>query len=279
MSTLHLTKLIKAVQDLPSPPAVVMELLNRIDDEDADIQELAAKVSHDQALTAKTLRLANSPYFATQIKVTTLQQAITLLGFRNVRNIITTAALSGCFPNRHCAGFDWKLYWRHSLAAAFAAGRLAHHKGLHADYAYTAGLLHDIGRLAMVTAVPDDYERTIAYARENECSLLEAEREVLQMDHAQAGELLASHWNFSDSIRLAIAAHHEPDMQGAGFLAAIVHVANALAEQLATPEGGQPVPAVSQTAWLALDLNNTMYEQIAEATRTEFEKTVALEFA
>ncbi|HWJ93547.1 MAG TPA: HDOD domain-containing protein, partial [Telluria sp.] len=111
MKTVHRDELPFELDDLPSLPAVVMELLGTIEQEDVDVAVLARKVSHDQALTAKTLRLANSSAYGLAVKVTTVQQAITLLGFQTTRNLITAAALTGCFPNRHCAGFDDTAFW------------------------------------------------------------------------------------------------------------------------------------------------------------------------
>ncbi len=269
--------LIRNAQDLPSPPAVVMELLNSIDSDDIDVATLAATVAQDQALTGKTLRLANSPYFATQIKVTTIHQAITLLGFRNVRKIIMTAALTGCFPVQRCAGFDYKMFWRHALATASAAAILARQLGLNADFAFTAGLLHDIGRLVLVTCAPDEYAEVIRYRTEHQSSMLEAERIVLRMDHAQAGEILAAHWNFSETLRLAIAAHHDPDMPGAGFLASIVHVANAIAEQLEMQDDQKTTPAVSLTAWQALHLDDALYERIFDEVREQMQAASSMD--
>jgi putative nucleotidyltransferase with HDIG domain len=265
MANVAMADVIRNVQDLPSPPAVVMDILNNIDQDDLDIDILARKVSQDQALTGKTLRLANSPYFATQIRVTTLQQAITLLGFQNVRTLITTAALTGCFPERSCHGFDHKAFWCHAITTSFAAGMLARHLGFNADHAATAGLLHDIGKLVLVSCFPKEYEQVLIYRALQNCSMAEAEREIFRMDHAQAGEMLAAQWNFSDTLRLAIAGHHEPDMPGTGFLAAIVHIANGVAEQVESmDEADQPTPSVSLTAWNALNLDQDIYSRICE---------------
>ena len=152
--------------DLPSLPAVVMELLGSIDQEDVDISVLAKKVSHDQALTAKTLRLANSSAYGLQVKVTTIQQAITFLGFQTTRNLIIAAAVTGCFPEGQCAGFDDKAFWRHSIATAACAKVLARRMRFNQDYAFTAGLLHDIGRLVLVSSFPALYAQAIAARKE-----------------------------------------------------------------------------------------------------------------
>lgn len=268
MTTATRAQCIQNVRDLPSPPLIVMELLNIVDQDNLDIAVLAGKVSQDMALTAKTLRLANSAYFATSVKVTTIHQAITLLGFQNVRTLITKAALTGCFPERTCKGFDHTVFWRHSSSATIAAGILARHIGMHPDIAMTAALLHDIGRLVLVGCFPDEYARVLARFHEQGGELLDIERELLDIDHAEAGELLAISWNFSDTMRLAIAGHHEPDRQGVGFLAALVHIANAIVHQLASSdEGHELAPSVSRTAWQALNLDDDSYASICQETQ------------
>ena len=264
---------VRTLDDLPSLPAVVMELLNSIDQDDVDISVLAKKVSHDQALTAKTLRLANSSLYGLQVKVTTIQQAITFLGFQTTRNLITAAAVTGCFAEGHCPGFDHKAFWRHSIATAACVKVLARQMRFNQDYAFTAGLLHDIGRLVLVSCFPEQYAAAIAYRAEHDCYLLEAERAVLGVDHVDAGLALAEHWNFSDTMRLAIGGHHAPEAPGAGFLAAIIHVADAIVHALDLAQVQDDlVPPVSTVAWTALGLDEEIYLQLFRETELQYEE-------
>ncbi len=273
MNPLSLDDVVNKLQDLPSLPAVVMELLTSIDQEDVDISVLARKVSHDQALTAKTLRLANSSTYGLQVKVTTIQQAITFLGFQTTRNLITAAAVTGCFAEGQCAGFDDKAFWRHSIATAACARVLARRMRFNQDYAFTAGLLHDIGRLVLVSTYPERYAEAIAARAANDSEMLEAERAVLGVDHVMAGVALAAHWNFSDTMQLAIAHHHDPATPGAGFLATIIHVANAIVHALdIAREDDDLVPPVSSVAWAALGLNEETYLHVFRETEMQFEE-------
>ncbi|MQA39772.1 MULTISPECIES: HDOD domain-containing protein [Telluria group] len=272
-NTLTYDDVVRTLDDLPSLPAVVMELLNSIDQDDVDISVLAKKVSYDQALTAKTLRLANSSLYGLQVKVTTIQQAITYLGFQTTRNLITAAAVTGCFAEGHCPGFDHKAFWRHSIATAACAKVLARQMRFNQDYAFTAGLLHDIGRLVLVSCFPNQYSETIAYREEHDCYLLEAERSVLGVDHVDAGMALAEHWNFSDTMRLAIGGHHDPEAPGAGFLAAIIHVADAIVHALDLAQMPDDlVPPVSTVAWTALGLDEEIYLQLFRETELQYEE-------
>jgi putative nucleotidyltransferase with HDIG domain len=277
MSTLGLDDIVRNLEDLPSLPAVVMELLTSIDQEDVDISVLAKKVSHDQALTAKTLRLANSTLFGLQVKVTTIQQAITFLGFQTTRNLITAAAVTGCFPEGQCAGFDDKAFWRHSIATAACCKVVARRLRFNQDYAFTAGLLHDIGRLVLVSSFPAPYQQVMEYRKANDTYVLDAERAVLGVDHVMAGAALAEHWNFSDTMKTAIAYHHDPDAPGAGGLAAIVHVANAIVHALdIAGEEDDLVPAVSPAAWASLGLNQEAYLHVFRETELQFEEITLL---
>ena len=272
-NTLSYDDVVRTLDDLPSLPAVVMELLNSIDQDDVDISVLAKKVSYDQALTAKTLRLANSSLYGLQVKVTTIQQAITYLGFQTTRNLITAAAVTGCFAEGHCPGFDHKAFWRHSIATAACAKVLARQMRFNQDYAFTAGLLHDIGRLVLVSCFPNQYSETIHYREQHDCYLLDAERAVLGVDHVDAGLALAEHWNFSDTMRLAIGGHHDPEAPGAGFLATIIHVADAIVHALDLAQVQDDlVPPVSTVAWTALGLDEEVYLQLFRETELQYEE-------
>jgi putative nucleotidyltransferase with HDIG domain len=263
--------------DLPSLPAVVMELLGSIEQEDVDISVLAKKVSYDAALTAKTLRLANSSLYSLQVKVTTIQQAITFLGFQTTRNLITAAAVTGCFPSGRCPGFDDRAFWRHSIATAACARVLARRMRVNQDYAFTAGLLHDIGRQVLVSGHPERYARVLARRTADDGALLDAERSELGVDHVDAGVALAELWNFSDTMRQAIAYHHAPETPGAGFLATIVHVANAVVHALdLVREEHELAPAVSSVAWTALGLSEEAWLHVFRETELQFEEMSAI---
>jgi len=273
MSALALNDIVKNLQDLPSLPAVVMELLTSIDQEEVDISVLAKKVSHDQALTAKTLRLANSSLFGLQVKVTTIQQAMTFLGFQTTRNLITAAAVTGCFAQGRCPGFDHKAFWRHSIATAACCKMLARRVHFNQDVAFTAGLMHDIGRLVLISTFPLEYQQVIDHQRRTDAYLLDAERDVMGVDHVIAGVALADHWNFSDTMKMAIACHHDPDAPDAGLVATIVHVANAIVHALdLAGDEADVVPAVCSAAWTALGLTEEAYLHVFRETELHFEE-------
>ena len=273
MTLISIAQIVEEVQDLPTLPAVVMEILNKIDDEETDTHELAEKVTHDIALTAKTLRYANSAYYSTMVKVTTIQQAISLLGLATVRQLIVTAALTGCFPEQRCEGFSHKNFWRHSNMVAIVSQILAKRVGFNSDVAFTAGLLHDIGTLVLVTYHAEEYEKTLAWQQEQQTAQLPAERHIMGIDHTEVGDMLALQWNFSEHIRHAISGHHHPDRPGLGFLTAIVHAANSITHALAvTSSEDIAQPEMNRVAWESLHLDEDSLQQILKESAKAFQQ-------
>ena len=248
---------IKRIQDLPSLPAVVIELLSSMEQEDIDVQTLAAKITLDQALTAKTLRLANSSFYGMSSKVTTIAQAISVLGFHSIRTIVTACSLTGAFQDSGKGSFNFKAFWRHSVATAVCAKLLARQLRVSPDTAFTAGLLHDIGSLVLATRFPQQYEEMLAYQRANDCYLIEAERAVFELDHAMVGSALAAYWKFPLAIQQAVAGHHDGEPAPAP-LALAVYAGNALAHALDLSEVEDDLaPPLSAASWSALGLDDS----------------------
>jgi putative nucleotidyltransferase with HDIG domain len=264
-------EIVKQIQDLPTLPVIVMEILDSIDKEDVDISVLAKKVSYDQALTAKTLRFANSSFYGTPSKVTTIHQAISILGMQSVRNLITVAAMTGCFPQGECKGFDFKAFWRHSIATALCSELIARHLRINQEFAFTAGLLHDIGRLVLVTRFPKEYEGALNHRAANDGYLLDSEREVLGIDHVIAGHALAQHWNFSMVLQAAIVEHHNPQDIAKRSLASIIHVADAITHALdLSGLDDDLVPPISHEAWKSLGMDEKTCMRIFKQTELQF---------
>jgi putative nucleotidyltransferase with HDIG domain len=268
----HFDQVIQQIRDLPVLPTIMQDLM-KVGQEDADIHVITRKVSLDQALSAKTLRFANSSFYGLQSKVTTIQQAVTLIGVDAVRHVATASALTNYFPQNDCPGFSFLAQWRHSIAAAVCARVLARHLRVNQEYAFTAGLLHDVGRLVLITHFRREYEAVIAYRKQHDCEWLIAERTVMGVDHAAAGEMLATHWNFSETICRAIAGHHNPEGQKEHSLATIVHIANAIVHALdLSDQEDDVVPSISPAAWDGVGLDEQAYLQVFHETEMLFEE-------
>jgi len=263
----------KGIRNLPSLPVVVLDVLKSFEQPDASVGELADKVARDQALAAKTLRIANSSFYGLSRKVTTIQQAITILGFDSVRALIAAAAVTDIFSGSVQGDFDFKAFWRHAIGTGLCAKMLARELKLNQDYAFVCGLLHDIGRLVLVTRFPEQYAAAMRYRAEKDCYVIEAERAVLEMDHATVGRALAEHWKFPLIMQKAIANHHNPQGDDLRDVPAVIHVAEATAHALdMAKDDDDLVPVVSEEAWKSLALEVSDFRRMCRDTEAEFEE-------
>jgi putative nucleotidyltransferase with HDIG domain len=257
-----------ALRDLPALPAAVLELLELMGRDDVDSAVLAAKISRDQALTAKTLRLANSSFYGMPRSVASVPEAITVLGMRTVRMVVTAAALTGSFKPPNCAGFDFMDFWSQSVGTAVGARLVATVVGGDAETAFTAGLLHDIGQLVLASVFPERFAQVLAHCTSTQIALCDAERALLGTDHAAVGALVAEHWHLPCSIVDAIGSHHVGAAQtAASQLARIVHVADQLAH--ATACGGR------DGIWAGLGLSGDDWTRLLAETELQTQSICA----
>lgn len=271
MSTIAPDHLLRTLDKLPSLPTVVLALLQSLDQEELNTSAMAEKIALDQALSASTLRLANSSFYGMARQVDTIEQAIVILGFRTVRSLVTTVALIDTFAGSAHQRIDFSLFWRHAVAVAICARELASRLDLNAEQAYTAGLLHDIGRLVLASQFPSHYELTMAYRVQHDCSLFEAERAVLGLDHAAVGHALTRHWKFPEELQQAVALHHAPSVKGRPALPLVVQAADLIAHALdLSMYVDDLVPPVPTGLWQQLGLDDEALLTVFEATEKQF---------
>lgn len=262
---------ISAVRDLPALPAAVLELLEMLGRDDIEASALAAKISLDQALTAKTLRLANSSFYGVSRHVTSVTDAIAVLGLRTVRVVVTAAALTGSFKPPACEGFEFKDFWRHAVSNAVGAKLVATAIGADAEAAFTAGLLHDIGQLVLASGFPERFAQVLAHQASDDTDLRDSELALLGIDHTAVGALVAEHWRFPKPIVEAIRDHHTPPARsGAVELVHIVHVADKFVQAMEL--GGREGDAVRtrcHDAWIGMGLTAECWTQIPADTEAQ----------
>ncbi len=272
MNPVTLDSIVDNINRLPSLPSVVNELILALGNKSVNVDELAHGIEKDQALSARALRVANSPFYGVRQPIASIHDAIVVLGFRAVSSLVTTAALTNYFKLPELAWFDQSTFWRQSLGTAICCRKLASSAGLDPETGFTAGLLHDIGRLILVISCPQQYQAAMAWRNERDCFLLEAEMQVLGVNHAQAGEALAKHWNFAPAVRAAIASHHAPLASPSATLSDLVHVADILGHALDIARDPQAlVREIDPAAWQRLGLDWARLSTILPSIEHEFE--------
>lgn len=277
MNMLELTQVVRSVRDLPALPSVVLDLISSFGRDDVDVTTLAEKMSRDQALAAKILRLANSSFYGLQAKVRTVKQAIVVLGFDSARALAVASSVIETFGSSGSSHIDVAGFWRHSIAVALCAKILARHAGLDQDHAFLAGLLHDIGRLLLASSFPDQYAHVRDDFERNDTLLSEAELRVLGVDHQRAGAMLAEAWKFPPLIQRAIGQHHLPASADLCNLPGIVHVADAMVHALDLGGGAHiAVPRLVDSAWDSLCLTSENLHAACRETDAQFEEACRL---
>ena len=208
----------RGLRELPSFPAIATKLLRVLSHEDAELRDIQNLIRTDAALTTELLRIVNSAAFGTSMPISSIQTAILRLGFERVRQFAMAVS---------------RRLWRHSLACGLIASDLSNACSTsmgHDDRAYTTALLHDIGRLGLFAAHPNEYAVLLEEA--TGADLRERERRAFGMDHCQAGVWLATRWQLGEEIRHVISTHHDPLSTGDFQPADVVRVAILLADSL-----------------------------------------------
>lgn len=216
---------------LPVMPQIVLKAQEVMSDPNSSMKDLARIIETDQGIVTRTLLLANSAYYGLAGKVTSIQHASVLLGNETLGEIIVMAGTSG-FLNKTLQGYglDSKIFWRHSLAVAFGSkfisGRV--HPELQND-AFVAGLIHDAGKIMLDQHIFERKRAFDEFMRDGQKSFLQAEKEILGLDHSEIGSEVCKTWGIPEALTVAVKYHHKPSLSGSDVLSYIVHMANSFA--------------------------------------------------
>lgn len=224
-------KILQSVSDLPPMPQTVFKVREIIANPDSSFKELADILETDQAIAAKVLKIANSPYYGLSGKVSSIQHASIVLGHKTLGEMMTMAGTSGLLGNKlEGYGLEAGDLWQHSMGVAFGSKIIATKKDASlAEDAFTAGLLHDTGKLILD---PYIFERKEAFAKfmaDGQQSFLAAEKELLGFEHSEIASEACKSWQVPQTLSTAIRYHHYPSQSQGNKLAYIVHVADAMA--------------------------------------------------
>lgn len=212
----RLDEFIDQVSELPPAPKVLAQLLVELRDPNSNADRIVELVSFDSALTARTLQICNSAAHGAARKVADIQEAVLRLGFHRVLELVAVATGTRTLGRAQRAyGIDPGDLWRHSVAAAIAAQAIAEERGdEHSPMIFTGALLHDIGKTVLSQVLEGRYETVSNLLERSEQSWLNAEQELLGVDHAEIGGRLLERWDFPEAIAKGVWHHHDPGAAG-----------------------------------------------------------------
>ncbi len=207
------TRIISKMQDIKSFPQFVLETMRKLNDPESNAADVAKSLSRDEGLVLRILKLANSAAYGMTRNISNISEAIALLGYKSVSNIILAATVYSAM-DKGLSGYalDRGELWKHSLMVAYTSRHLAKlTEKVSTEDAYVGGLLHDIGKVILNDYVRFGYGIIVKMVEEKHIPFTEAEWQVLGFDHAMIGEILVSKWDMPEAYRVAVAYHHKPN--------------------------------------------------------------------
>lgn len=222
-------RILREVKDLPPFSAIANRALKLTNDPRSSAVDISRVISYDAAFTARVLRMANSAYYGFTRKITTVSEAIVVLGYETLKSVVLALTLQK-FYDREVKGYGLEKgdLWKHSVGCALAARLIATQVKYPAvEQAFVAGLLHDVGKVILNQFVREAIDQIIEVSGGQGLSFAEAEKRVLGFDHQDIGSKVAEKWNFNEKVVEAIKCHHRPDRARKDLkLTSIIHIAD-----------------------------------------------------
>ena len=268
---------------LVSPPDVCIRIFELMEDDAASAPALGDVISRDTSLTARLLRIVNSPFYGFNRRIDTVSRAVTVIGTSELYNLAVAVTAVTSFSRIPNFIVNIDTFWRHGICAGIIARALARRcQVLHPERLFVAGVLHDVGSLLIYQRAPELARELLLSAQGDESSLARGEARVLGFDHAELGALLLEMWQLPQELTEAIRWHHDPAAARHSQLeTAILHIADAVANHseqgafYATPSAQARIEA---EAWgiLGIEADDALLADIVEETRAQYREAVNL---
>lgn len=271
-------ELVKGVAKLVSLPEVCVRVNEMVDDPRYSAGDIGKILARDTALTAQLLRLANSSFFNFPSRIETVSRAITVIGERELRYLVLALSAVRVFAGIPVEVVNMSSFWRHSVYTAVVSRLLAKRcHVLHNERLFVAGLLHDIGQLLIFNRIPELARVALLRASDGHETLQQAEQEVMGCDHAQVGAELLELWHLPPVLCATVRYHHAVDQAGEVMLdAAIVHLANYIANRAERSFDEAERPIVDPLVWEITSLDETVVDDIVEEAGVMFAESWAM---
>ncbi len=224
--------LITKINSMPTLPTIALRVIDVTSDPESSASDLMKIISPDISITTKILKIANSPFYGLTREISSLQHALTVLGFTEIRNLVIATVAFESFKNFKRDGkFEINKFWKHSFYCGLASKLIATELNIRSNELFVAGLVHDIGKLAMFLAFPIEFMEQVEILSPLKIkhTAFEAEKGVFGMTHDEVGMKLLERWMFPKSLIIAVGYHHRPqDTDKKSLFPIIIHVADIL---------------------------------------------------
>lgn len=258
-------ELITGALDLPSLPEVVMRAIELVNDPEASAIDIGRVLSEDSALTARLLKIVNSPFYGFPSRIDTVSRAITVIGTLDLLDLILATSVVKMFSGVPNDLVSMDSFWKHSLYGGVVARLLAaRSKQPNVEHFFVAGLLHDLGSLVIYRKMPELAREALLRARYNGVVLIQAEQELMGFDHAMVGAELMRLWKLPASLVEAVEFHHNPGQApNHPLITAIVHIADVIASAIRSGAGAsEAAPPLDPAAWDRIGLPTLAIEAL-----------------
>ena len=269
-------KLVERIDDLPTIPAIALEVNRLLSDQEVSTSEICQLIRQDQAMVPRILKLVNSSFFGLRSKVINIERAAVLLGNRTLQNaIMSIAVIDSISFEPEVKAFNLADFWTHAIEVATISKHLACETRLvQPEDAFTAGLLHDLGKIILVQYFPDFFEKIRIEIIESEKSFYFAEKSIIGVTHCQMGKILGEKWQLPSRLTEVIRYHHEVDfLTESKPLLLVVHIADMISNRCSLTTGCNidpnevPLAAVTLLS-REIETVNEWYIDLAEQVRS-----------
>jgi HD-like signal output (HDOD) protein len=273
--------LISRTTHLVSLPDIFIRLKTVVDDPESSMADVADVVAADPALTARLLKIANSPFFAFPARITTVARATSLLGTQQIHDLVLATTVTEAFSGIPIDIISMREFWSNSIRCGLLSRRLAQECNvLDSERLFVEGLLHDIGHLIMYQSLPEASAAALRESQQQDRPLFLVERELIGCDYGQVGSALMDSWYFPPGLIESVLCQNEPARAEEFPLeVAILHIAVRLKEHaVAAPEVAQGPPRIDPAAWQVIGLTEEVIEPVCAAAAEHLAATVEMLF-
>lgn len=274
--------IVKACRNLPTIPAIALEVLRLSRDENADLRQIANVIARDVALSSRLLKVVNSSFYGLRRKVSTISQAVVMLGLASVKTLALGFSLADGLSGHRAKTGGLKQYWRRSLLLGVASRTFAEKRiPILREEAFVAGLLADIGTFAMGEALGDDYAEFVVSDQANHIAMLEREREQFGVGHQEVGRHMAESWHLPELLTIPVGCHHSPEECGdvdpmVADLAGVVYAANLCAETFCGQPSQEDVARFEEAAQKYVGVDQAACRELIENLHTDVDEVGTL---